>query len=167
MNLNMKNVLLMRHGKSSWELNVDDRDRPLQQRGVDDAHLVGVKLATNKLKIDHAFSSPANRALHTSMICLRQLQFPLNKMSIEPDLYDFSGEKVINFIRGTADDLETILLFGHNNAFTYVANAMGDSYIDNVPTSGFVHLQFKENIWSSITQGSTLQTIFPKELKKW
>ena len=157
----------MRHGKSSWELNVDDRDRPLQQRGVDDAHLVGAKVATKQLAIDHAFSSPANRALHTSMICLRELKFPLNKLSIEPDLYDFSGEKVINFIRATSNDLETILLFGHNNAFTYIANAMGDTYIDNVPTSGFVHLQFKENEWSSITQGSTQQTLFPKELKKW
>ncbi|MGB3145192.1 MAG: histidine phosphatase family protein [Maribacter sp.] len=161
----MKTLLLMRHGKSSWELNVSDQDRPLQQRGISDAYLVGNELATKHLKIDWAFSSPANRASHTAIICLRQLEYSLNNFSIVPNLYDFSGEKVIDFIRNSDNELDTILIFGHNHAFTYIANAMGDTHIDNVPTSGFVQIQFKENIWSSVTQGSTIQTIFPKQLK--
>lgn len=163
----MKNVLLMRHGKSSWELNVSDQDRPLQQRGILDAQLVGAELSTKNLKIDHVFSSPANRALHTAMICLRELDYPLQSCNIVSDLYDFSGEKVINFIRSTDDHLETILIFGHNHAFTYIANAMGNKHIENVPTCGFVHIQFKENQWSALTEGSTIQTIFPKQLKTW
>ena len=44
----MKNLFLMRHGKSSWELNVSDQDRPLGQRGISDAHLIGAELATQK-----------------------------------------------------------------------------------------------------------------------
>ncbi len=161
----MKNLLLMRHGKSSWELNVNDQDRPLQQRGITDAHLVGAEVAAKNLKIDQVFSSPANRALHTAMICLRELEYPLKDCAIVSDLYDFSGEKAINFIRNTENKLETILIFGHNHAFTYIANAMGDKHIDNVPTSGFVQIQFKESTWSAITQGATIRTIFPKQLK--
>ena len=34
----------MRHGKSSWELNVSDKDRPLNQRGIDDAQKMGAYL---------------------------------------------------------------------------------------------------------------------------
>ena len=41
----MKTWIMMRHGKSSWELNVSDKDRPLNQRGIDDAHKMGVFLA--------------------------------------------------------------------------------------------------------------------------
>ena len=163
----MKKLLLMRHGKSSWEYDVSDQDRPLQQRGISDAHLVGAELATKNLNIDKVYSSPANRSLHTAMICLRELDYPLKDSSIVSDLYDFSGDKVIDFIRKTDSKLDCILLFGHNHAFTYIANAMGDKHIDNVPTSGFVQIQFKESSWSEITQGSTIQTIFPKQLKTW
>lgn len=163
----MKNLLLMRHGKSSWELNVGDQDRPLQQRGITDAGLVGAKLATQNRNIDQVYSSPANRALHTAMICLRELHYPLKNCTIVSELYDFSGDKVMNFIRKSNDNLDTILIFGHNHAFTHIANAMGDKTIENVPTSGVVHLQFKESSWRSITKGKTIQTIFPKQLKTW
>ena len=56
----MKNLLLMRHGKSSWELNVSDEDRALIQRGIIDSKLIGEVLQEKGLDIDFAFSSPAN-----------------------------------------------------------------------------------------------------------
>jgi phosphohistidine phosphatase len=163
----MKNLYLMRHGKSSWELKVSDQDRALLQRGISDGRLVGVEIASKKLKIDHVFSSPANRALHTCMICLRTLNYPLKNCTIVPDLYDFSGEKVLDYLKNLENELDDVLIFGHNHAFTYLANSLGDKYIDNVPTSGFVHLQFEESSWADISQGSTIQTIFPKQLKEW
>ena len=161
----MKNLLLMRHGKSSWELNVSDVDRPLKQRGITDAHLVGSHLAKSNINIDFAFSSPANRALHTAMICLRNLKFPMDKFMVTPELYDFSGNQVIDFVRSRPDSLTTILIFGHNHAFTQIANSLGNKHIENVPTSGFVHLKFEEESWERVTKGSTIQTIFPKALK--
>lgn len=155
----------MRHGKSSWELNVSDQDRTLLQRGITDGKLVGSKLSKDVLNIDFAFSSPANRALHTAMICLRELKFSLNNFQVVPELYDFSGEQVMDFIKSRPNSLDTILVFGHNHAFTHIANALGDRLIENVPTSGFVHIRFNEESWEVISKGSTIQTIFPKELK--
>ncbi len=162
----MKNLLLMRHGKSSWELNVSDEDRALLQRGISDAKLVGKELAEKGMEIDFAFSSPANRALHTAMICLRQLRFPLGSFTIIPELYDFSGNYVLDIVRNLPNQLNTVLIFGHNHAFTHIANSLGSQHIDNVPTAGFVHLHFNEKSWSSISKGTTIQTIFPKQLKK-
>ncbi len=161
----MKNLLLMRHGKSSWELNVSDENRPLKQRGINDAQLVGAELSKKSLAIDYAFSSPANRALHTAMICLKALRFSMDEFKVVHELYDFSGGQVIDFVKSCPDDLNTILIFGHNHAFTHIANSLGNKHIDNVPTSGFVHLQFNEDSWGKITKGSTVQTIFPKALK--
>ncbi|MFT6369616.1 MAG: phosphohistidine phosphatase [Maribacter sp.] len=162
----MKNLLLMRHGKSSWELNVSDEDRALLQSGVSDAKLVGEALSQNGLQPDFSFSSPANRALHTAMICLRQLRFPLGNFKVIPELYDFSGNYVLKFIKSLPNDLNTVLIFGHNHAFTHIANSLGSKHIENVPTSGFVHLQFNEQSWASISKGTTIETIFPKQLKK-
>ena len=163
----MKNLFLMRHGKSSWELNVSDQDRALLQTGITDAQLVATEFAGKNLKIEYVYSSPANRAFHTSMIFLRTLNYPLKHFSVVSDLYDFSGEKVVDFIKNLDDSLDNVLIFGHNHAFTYITNTLGNKYIENVPTSGFVQLQFNENKWASISKGSTIQTIFPKQIKAW
>ncbi|MFK5973561.1 MAG: histidine phosphatase family protein [Flavobacteriaceae bacterium] len=161
----MKTLLLVRHGKSSWEYPVSDKDRPLQERGINDALLVSNKFKLENIEIDAVFSSPANRALHTCMIFLRQLDFSFDKFQVANALYDFSGDEVLRYIENLDDNLQTVILFGHNHAFTHIANSLGNTYINNVPTSGLVHLKFDISKWKSITKGITQQTIFPKQLR--
>ncbi len=161
----MKTLILIRHGKSSWEYSVGDKDRPLLQRGITDAFLVADHLNEQGIPIDAFFSSPANRALHTSMIFVRQLYFPFDKFQVVSELYDFSGDYVLQFINGLADNLNTVAIFGHNHAFTFIANSLGNSYIENIPTSGLVQLEFDVDHWSSVEKGVTKQTIFPKQLR--
>lgn len=161
----MKNLIFVRHGKSSWEYSVNDKDRPLLQRGINDGHLVVDAFKQKDINIDAIFSSPANRAMHTCLIFLRQLNFPYNQFKITNELYDFSGDYVLQFVKNLDDSLETVMIFGHNHAFTHLSNTMGSSYIDNVPTSGLVHLTFKTDSWKHIEKGTTTNTIFPKYLK--
>lgn len=161
----MKQLILVRHGKSSWEYSVNDKDRPLLQRGINDGHLVAGAFKEKDLMPDAVFSSPANRALHTCLIFLRQLHFPYNQFEISNELYDFSGEYVLQFIKRMDTSLNTVMLFGHNHAFTHLANSLGSRYIDNVPTSGLVQMNFDTDHWSTITKGTTLDIIFPKNLK--
>ncbi|WP_299434967.1 histidine phosphatase family protein [uncultured Maribacter sp.] len=161
----MKNLILVRHGKSSWEYNVKDKDRPLKERGINDAFLVAEVLRKQQINIDYMFSSPANRALHTSIIFCRELDFNFSSFQISNELYDFSGESVLSFVKTVDNSLNTIVIFGHNYAFTHIANSLGNNYIENVPTSGLVQLQFNEDKWSSITKGITKQVIFPKQLR--
>ncbi len=156
----------MRHGKSTWDYAVSDRDRPLKERGIQDAHMVAEALHKLNLKIDAAFSSPANRALHTAMIVLNDLNFPLHKVEISNDLYDFSGESVLQFIKELNNDLNSVFIFGHNHAFTEIANSLGSQFIENVPTAGFVQLSFDAKNWEAITKGKTEKTLFPKYLRK-
>ena len=156
---------MVRHGKSSWDYSVSDKDRPLQERGVNDALLVSSKFNSQAENIDAVFSSPANRALHTAMIFTRQLNISLSLVQITNELYDFSGESVFDFISNLDDSLDSVMIFGHNHAFTHVANSLGNTYIDNVTTSGLVQLNFPVNSWNSVTKGTTKQTIFPKDLR--
>ena len=161
----MKHLILVRHGKSSWEYSVNDKDRPLKERGIREGHLVSETFGKQDVAIDAIFSSPANRALHTCMIFLRQLDLPYHGLLITNELYDFSGNQVSQFIKGLDNSLGTVMIFGHNHAFTHLANTLGNIYIDNVPTSGLVHLTFSEERWASISKGTTTQTIFPKHLR--
>jgi phosphohistidine phosphatase len=160
----MKTAILVRHGKSSWEYNVSDRDRPLMERGIMDVNKVAKEFSSNSIHIDAAYSSPANRALHTAMIFLRTINFPYSQFELSNELYDFSGEDVYRFIKGLNNNKDTVIIFGHNEAFTHIANSLGNMYIDNVPTSGLVQLKFDTNEWSAVTKGITVQTLFPKQL---
>lgn len=162
----MKTLILVRHGKSSWEYSVNDKDRPLLPRGINDALVVSNSFNEQAIKIDAAFSSPANRALHTSMIFTRQLYFPLDKFRVVNELYDFAGNEVLQFLKELDNTLNTVLIFGHNHAFTSIANSLGNTYIENLPTSGLVQLEFDVDNWASIEKGRTKQTIFPKQFKE-
>ncbi|MEH6681540.1 MAG: histidine phosphatase family protein [Sediminicola sp.] len=162
----MKTLILMRHGKSSWDYSVEDRDRPLKERGIADAYRVATAFADLNIKVDAAYSSPANRALHTCIIALETLHFPLEKLGINKQLYDFSGSGVLDFVRTLDDKNETVLIFGHNNAFTNFVNSLGSLPVDNVPTSGLVQLDFSVERWEDIKKGVTQRTLFPKQLKK-
>src|SRR5690606_13066787 len=146
----MKTVILVRHAYSSWEYDVSDRNRALSERGMEDIDKVANEFKKTAVKIDAAYSSPANRALHTAMIFLRALNYPLSKFELSDALYDFGGDEVRSFIKSLDNDKETVIIFGHNEAFTNLANAMGSQYIGNVPTSGVVELKFDVGNWDSV-----------------
>ncbi len=161
----MKSLILVRHAKSSWEYAVGDKDRQLLQVGIESAIAVANRFSGQTIVPDAVFSSPANRALHTSMIFCRQLYLPLNTFSVAEELYDFSGNEVVSFIKTLNDAWGNVMVFGHNHAFTHIANSFGNTYIDNVPTSGLVHLRFSIDKWTNFQKGVTVQTIFPKDIK--
>lgn len=162
----MKTVILVRHAKSSWEYGVSDRDRPLLERGIRDADKVAREYRKKAADIDAAYASPANRATHTAIIFLRALNFPFSKFELSDSLYDFSGNEVRSFIRSLDNDKDTVIIFGHNEAFTHLANSMGSQYIGNVPTSGLVELKFDVGDWGAVEKGTTVRILSPKELKE-
>ncbi len=162
----MKKLVLIRHGKSSWKYNVKDHERPLKQRGEEDSKLVSEAFLEHQILPNKIFSSSAKRALNTCKIFAKSLQIPENEIEIVDDLYDFGGQNVINFIKSIDDKYKSIMIFGHNHAFTSISNIFGDKFIDNLPTSGLVVINFKVDLWQDINQGKTQMIIFPKELKK-
>ena len=161
----MKTLILMRHGKSSWKYDVSDKQRPLKTRGVIDAKLVSEYfLETNKLP-ERIFSSPAKRAHETCKIFVKSSENNDIKVTIIDDLYDFNGSNVIDFIKNQDDSISSLMIFGHNHAFTSISNIFGDIYIENLPTSGLVKILFDTDSWKNINQGKTRLIIRPKELR--
>ncbi|WP_412560722.1 SixA phosphatase family protein [Winogradskyella sp. MIT101101] len=162
----MKTIVLVRHGKSSWKYDVSDAERPLKSRGVNDAKLVANQYLESNDVPEKIFTSPANRALSTCRIFIDVFGLSENSFTINEDLYDFSGEGVINFIKKLPNTIDSAMIFGHNHAFTSIVNIFGDRFIDNLPTSGLVKLNFDIDNWQDFKQGTTELVIIPKELKK-
>lgn len=161
----MKNLILIRHAKSSWEAPLKDFDRPLMKRGILDAHSVSGAISKYLPKTYTIWSSTAARALETAIIFAQNLSYPLESILFKDELYTFDDRHLEKVIKSCDNSLESVILFGHNEAITNFVNKFGDVFIDNVPTSGFVSLQFDSESWDLIDRGKTKKTIFPKDLK--
>lgn len=161
----MKNLIVVRHAKSSWEVPVHDKDRGLTCQGIKDAHLVSNEVKNRVPKTYLFFTSTAKRAANTALIFAQNFAYPLESIIYKEDLYTFDENKLEKFIKSLINTCETVILFGHNGAITDFVNKFGDIFIENVPTSGFVHMKFETDDWNLINRGSVKRTIFPKNLR--
>lgn len=161
----MKSIVLIRHAKSSWDQDVSDLNRPLSMRGFSDANLISKEFKTFDYQLDAIYSSPATRAATTCAVFMENLNMPKSLLLIEKELYDFGGNQVRQFIKSLDNNLNKIMLFGHNHAFTSLANSFGDTYIDNLPTSGLVMIDFDVDQWQEASQGTTKMILTPKDYK--
>ncbi len=162
----MKNIIIVRHAKSSWEFNLTDHERPLNDRGFRDADLVSKHLITDGLHPDLILSSDANRAKTTASIFIKNLNFESIKTKLVHDLYDFTGGNLLEVIKNCDDSVQNLMIFGHNHAITGFVNTYGDIFVNNVPTCGVVIIECDVSKWKNLVKGKTTKTLFPKHLKK-
>ncbi len=161
----MKTLYIIRHAKSSWEFDLDDHKRPLNNRGLKDADLIGKELKNLINTIDKVISSDAERAKSTAKIILDNLEVDDAIFNLEPKLYDFNGHQVIEVIKNCDDKVNALMVFGHNHAFTSIANLYGSEMIDNLPTAGVIGIQFDIDSWKDVSVGKNILTLFPKDLR--
>lgn len=162
----MKNLILIRHAKSSWEAPQNDFDRPLTKRGISDAHLISEHVISYLPKSFIMRSSAAKRATDTAIIFAQNFLIPLESIQVDENLYTFDEKSLEQYIRNLNNDYESVILFGHNEAITNFVNKFGNIFIENVTTSGFVSLAFDSAQWSDISRGQTKKVLFPRDLKK-
>lgn len=162
----MKTLYLVRHAKSSWEHNLPDRERPLKGRGLNDAEAMSLEISNRITAPELCISSPANRAHTTFLFFKEAMELDDDNCRVDDRLYDFGGSSVMEVVRETPNSVNSLMIFGHNHAFTSIVNMLGNVYIDNLPTCGFAAIEFKQDNWSDIAEGKTVMMLFPKEIRK-
>ncbi len=106
----MKTLHIVRHGKSSWDFeDISDIDRPLSPRGVNNAYLMAKKLSERKVEPDLFITSPANRALYTSIIFARVLKFPYEQIRISDSIYMGHTDDLIKIMRDVTETVEKLI----------------------------------------------------------
>ncbi len=109
----MRRLILFRHAKAEPRAaGEDDFDRPLAERGREDAALVGQALARQGFAPDAALISPARRAAET-WIYARDA-FPRIRAELMRGLYNAGPEDIRAAIERVADRSETLMVIGHN-----------------------------------------------------
>lgn len=157
----MRELIIVRHGKSDWNNEGwPDIDRPLKNRGLNDAYKMADILKKEEVNPDLMISSPANRAIHTALIFARVLMYDQAKLAIEPNLYLADYSSIFEIVKNTPAEISTLCIFGHNPGFTDFANLFMQNYIDNVPTTGVVRVKFECNSWDKLNKDCVVSSNF-------
>ena len=151
----MKTLYLLRHAKSSWNFNeLSDQERPLNDRGRDDAPAMGKALAKRHIRPDLVVSSPAVRAMSTAVLVAREMQYPHDKIVVEPGIYGADVEGLLAVIHSLPDSAGSALLVGHNPTITETANELSPSSLNEMPTAAVVCLRFACDHWAEVSKGN-------------
>lgn len=164
----MKTVYLIRHAKSSWDnSSISDQARPLSSRGLSDAPLMAKMLRKKGVRPEAIFSSTAVRAMTTATFFMNEFDVAAEDFFLRDELYEVSAGEVVRFITRLSEKLNTVLLFGHNPAFTSVANMFSENYIANIPTCGIVCLTAEVQTWLDFepANASVSGFFYPRQLK--
>ncbi len=160
-----KCLLLLRHAKSSWDdPALTDRDRPLAARGRKAAKLIGAHLRREQVGISLVLCSSARRARETL-----DLVAPCGEIQIERELYGASADQLLERLRRVPDEVEAVMLVGHNPAIQDLAVGLAGGASElaprKFPTGALATLTFT-GTWRALEEGHAELASFvrPREL---
>lgn len=150
----MKQLVLIRHAKSSWkDPSLSDLMRPLKKRGERNAKDMAGRLAALGLGVEKVFESPARRVVQTLEIMADETGFGRDATEIVPELYTFSYEDIVLYLKKMDDQFTCIAIAGHNPAITDLVNFLTLEDIANIPTCGIAVLTLDIEKWSKLRAG--------------
>ena len=165
----MKTLVLIRHSKSDWsDPNLTDIERPLNKRGKRDAPFMAKLLKEKNVYPDLIITSPAKRALQTLEYFLDEFKYSKNKVMVRDEVYSMGATAIRKLLSNLDNNHNTVFLIGHNPDLTSLGNQLSDMFIDNIPTTGILCIDFEFDSWKDIlTQAGKLRFFeYPKKYFK-
>lgn len=108
-----KTLVLLRHAKSSWGLDVDDHERPLSTRGKRDGLAVGEYLVKHRRESDIVYCSTAIRARQTWDRAVK-VGAHAGEVTYTDRIYEAFVPELIKVLRKTPEQASTVLMIGHS-----------------------------------------------------
>ena len=160
-------VWLIRHAKSSWaDPGTRDFDRPLNARGERDGPSMSAWLRGQPQRASWLMTSPARRALATSRFVADGFELAAARVDERAELYDATPETILDTIRTTPPDVQSVAVVAHNPGMTETTNLLcGERITENLPTFGTACLRVPAP-WATLQFGQAVlqQLISPKLL---
>lgn len=148
---NFKILYLLRHAKSSWtDRSISDFDRPLNKRGIQQAPEIAAILASKDARPQVIISSPANRAFSTAKTMAVALSSDKSKIGSDKRIYEANIQTLMYLIQELDDDLQSVLLVGHNPGFSYLVNTLSRQKVAPLPTCTLIQLRLDIEHWNEL-----------------
>jgi phosphohistidine phosphatase len=170
----MMRLTILRHAKSSRdEPNLDDHNRPLNERGWKAARRMGRELGHRGLHFDYVLASTAARVRETIDGLAEKYDFSA-PIRFEPRLYMADAGTLLDLVRALPDDAQSALLVGHNPGLERLAvelshddrQALRHRVSEKFPTAALAVVELPAESWAEVQPGSgeIVELILPREL---
>ena len=157
----MKKLLLIRHAKATHETGYIDFERPLQERGLQDAAIMAGRLKEKNLIPQMLVASPALRTLSTANVFSQHLA--IRQLQTNKDIYEATTLALIKVINALPDEYDFIALVGHNPGMSDLLYYL-TRQIQDVPTCAMMLIEFDIDSWMEIIEdaGKLVYYDYPK-----
>lgn len=159
----MKRIFLLRHLKSSWEFpELDDFDRPLNDRGERAGPLIARHIAAHAIRPDIVLCSAARRARQT----LGHIVEVMDGIPVlyERRLYEATAANLLKRLKELPPNIESVMLVGHNPGLHKLAMALTEKEVPDTvagladlrtkyPTGTLVTLTAPVEDWADLESG--------------
>ena len=162
-----KTLTIIRHAKSDWPKLIRDFDRPLLERGISDAQLMGKHMQESNYKFDVLLCSGAKRARQTLDMLRTELIISDNIIKFDDEIYMSSMHFIMHLIENLPSSANWAAIIGHNPTHTQLCNYLADDDLSNLPTCAVYTISFQVDDWKAVgyCAGDCVSYITPKMLK--
>lgn len=165
-----KSLLVLRHAKAQPSSpDGSDIARPLSERGIKDAALLGKTLRKLELIPDRILCSPSTRTRQTAEHLLEKLTVEI-AVTIEESIYEAGVGSLVHLIRHE-EDADRLLLIGHNPGVEGLVSRLltpQASLSIHMPTCGLARIDFEIDSWDDVVEhsGSLIWLTHPAILRE-
>lgn len=125
MNDSSRQWILVRHAHADWpSFSGRDFDRPLTQRGQDDARNSACALRDAGLRPELVVASPALRTRQTAEILCSELQLPAQALCFPDALYNAGPALLEAELRKLQGDRKVVMVVAHNPGISELARRL-------------------------------------------
>lgn len=146
----MKRIFIVRHAKSDWNNNLIDFERPLNERGHNDAPIMAEKIKSLGERPQLIISSPAMRAKTTAKYFAEVFGFADECIEYHHEIYDIGQKFTIQMLTKISPKIDSVMVFGHNPDQSHLATYLSNENIGNMPTCAVVGVEMQTENWSEI-----------------
>ena len=153
---------MIRHAKSSWANPLQsDFERPLNERGQQDAPIMGKRLRDKRLVPDLIISSTAKRTRQTAKHIAEAIGYKISDIRWEEKLYHCIPSVFDEILYEVKETVQTVFIIAHNPGITeFVNNLSSAFYTGNMPTCGMVGARFEAEGWSGFSMAEKKVFLF-------
>jgi phosphohistidine phosphatase len=148
----MKTLLLMRHGKSDWDASYEsDHDRPLSDRGLRSARLMGRVLSGMRIEPEYGITSTALRARSTLELAIESGTWDC-PIGLEPGFYATGSGRVLE-LAASAPEVQRLMLVGHQPTWSMLVGALTGEMAE-MKTGSVAQIELGIDSWAELADAS-------------
>ncbi|MBU1822952.1 MAG: histidine phosphatase family protein [Bacteroidetes bacterium] len=150
-----KTLLLVRHAKAEDQSKMfKDFDRELLGRGIMDAARLGRYLLLEDTQVDLIKTSSAARTYQTAKIMAEQLRYEVEAIEQVEKLYSGGPQAYLGAVNATPDQVNTLLLCGHNPDISYFAEYLTGGDVGSMEKCSMAVIVFENFTWAEVSKKS-------------